>query len=225
MKINCNYVDNSIIFEDDKINVIEIENKKFFYRFVRDLYSISNGDVLEEFVCLDDNNMEINLGNKIKNINNYFELDFTSKKYGVEIIKKLVSNINDEDKDAIIMLQNRIYQKVNKQLQKFDIPLLILNDIDIVTILKNLKIEIHDYDDILNNILLLIDIEKTFNLSNILIFINLKQYLSDKELKELYKYSIYNGVKILLVDSQHYNNVNNFEKKLYIDTDLVEFVI
>lgn len=225
MKINCNYVDNSIIFEDDKINVIEIENKKFFYRFVRDLYSISNGDVLEEFVCLDDNNMEINLVNKIKIINNYFELDFTSKKYGVEIIKKLVSNINDEDKDAIIMLQNRIYQKVNKQLQKFDIPLLISNDIDIVTILKSLKIEIHDYDDILNNILLLIDIEKTFNLSNILIFINLKQYLSDKELKELYKYSIYNGVKILLVDSQHYNNVNNFEKKLYIDTDLVEFVI
>lgn len=50
MKINCNYIDNSIIFDDDKINVIEIENKKFFYRFVRDLYSISNGDVLEELV-------------------------------------------------------------------------------------------------------------------------------------------------------------------------------
>lgn len=180
---------------------------------------------MKNWYIIDNNNIEINLVNKIKIINNYFDFDFTSKKYGVEIIKKLVSNINDEDKDAIIMLQNRIYQKVNKQLQKFDIPLFISNDIDIGTVLKNLKIEIHDYDDILNNILLLIDIEKTFNLSNILIFINLKQYLSDKELKELYKYSIYNSIKILLVDSQHYNNVNNFEKKLYIDTDLVEFVI
>lgn len=225
MKINCNYIDNSIIFDDDKINVIEIENKKIFYRFVRDLYSISNGDVLEEFVYLNNNNIEINLVNKIKIINNYFDFDFTSKKYGVEIIKKLVSNINDEDKDAIIVLQNRIYQKVNKQLQKFDIPLFISNDIDIGTVLKNLKIEIKEYNNILNNLFLLIDIEKTFNLSNILIFINLKQYLSDKELKELYKYSIYNSVKILLVDSQHYNNVNNFEKKLYIDTDLVEFMI
>lgn len=224
MKINCNYIDNSIVFDDDKINVIEIENKKFFYRFVKDLYSISNGDVLEELVYLD-NNMEINLVNKIKIINNYFDFDFTSKKYGVEIIKKLVNSINDEDKDDIIMLQNRIYQKVNKQLQKFDIPLFISNDIDIGTVFKNLKIEIKEYNNILNNLFLLIDIEKTFNLSNILIFINLKQYLSDKELKELYKYSIYNSVKILLVDSQHYNNVNNFEKKLYIDTDLVEFVI
>ena len=28
MRINCNYVENSIIFEDGKINSIEIENKK-----------------------------------------------------------------------------------------------------------------------------------------------------------------------------------------------------
>lgn len=225
MRINCNYVENSIIFEDGKINSIEMENKKFFYRFVRDLYSISNGDVLEEFIFLDDNNKEISVFNKIKIFNNFFEFDFNSKKYNMEILKQLVSEINDEDKNEILNLQKKIYKKVNKQLNKYDIPLYISIDIDLEAILKELKITIKNYDDILNNLFLLIDLENILRLSNILIFINLKQYLSTEELEEFYKYAIYNNVKLILVDSQCYTSTSKYEKKLIVDNDLVEFVI
>ena len=210
MKINCNYIDNSIVFEDGKINVIELESKRFFYRFVSNLYSISNGDILEEFICLDGNNIEF---------------DFNSKKYNNEIIKQLIDNINDEDKNDIVIFQRKLYQKINRQLNRFDIPLFISNDLDIETILKGVKILVNSFDDILNNLFLLIDIEKTLNLSSILVFINLKQYLSNEELEELYKYSIYNDVKILLVDSQCYSNKSIYENKLSIDKDLVEFVL
>lgn len=225
MRINCNYVENSIIFEDGKINSIEMENKKFFYRFVRDLYSISNGDVLEEFIFLDDNNKEISVFNKIKIFNNFFEFDFNSKKYNMEILKQLVSEINDEDKNEILNLQKKIYTKVNKQLNKYDIPLYISIDIDLEAILKELKITIKNYDDILNNLFLLIDLENILRLSNILIFINLKQYLSTEELEEFYKYAIYNNVKLILVDSQCYTSTSKYEKKLIVDNDLVEFMI
>ena len=37
MKINVNYIDNELILEDNKILNIEIYNKKFFYRFIKDL--------------------------------------------------------------------------------------------------------------------------------------------------------------------------------------------
>ena len=225
MRINCNYVENSIIFEDGKINSIEMENKKIFYRFVRDLYSISNSDVLEEFIFLDDNNKEISVFNKIKIFNNFFEFDFNSKKYNMEILKQLVSEINDEDKNEILNLQKKIYTKVNKQLNKYDIPLYISIDIDLEAILKELKITIKNYDDILNNLFLLIDLENILRLSNILIFINLKQYLSLEELEEFYKYAIYNNVKLILVDSQCYTSTSKYEKKLIVDNDLVEFVI
>ena len=225
MKIKCNYIDNSIVFEDGKINAIELESKRFFYRFVSNLYSISNGDILEEFICLDGNNKEINLANRVKIFNNYFEFDFNSKKYNNEIIKQLIDNINDEDKNDIVIFQRKLYQKINRQLNRFDIPLFISNDLDIETILKGVKILVNSFDGILNNLFLLIDIEKTLNLSSILVFINLKQYLSNEELEELYKYSIYNDVKILLVDSQCYSNKSIYENKLFIDKDLVEFVL
>ena len=143
----------------------------------------------------------------------------------MEILKQLVREINDEDKNEILNLQKKIYTKVNKQLNKYDIPLYISIDIDLEAILKELKITIKNYDDILNNLFLLIDLENILKLSNILIFINLKQYLSLEELEEFYKYAIYNNVKLILVDSQCYTSISKYEKKLIVDNDLVEFVI
>ena len=46
-----------------------------------------------------------------------------------------------------------------------------------------------------------------------------------EELNELNKYSLYNNIKILLIDSQCYNSTNKFEKKLIIDRNLEEFLL
>ena len=87
------------------------------------------------------------------------------------------------------------------------------------------KLSINSKDEIIEKLLLLIDIEKIFHINKLLIFVNLKQYLTKEELKELYKYSIYNNVKILLIDSECYGTCNEFEKKLIIDENLEEFVL
>ena len=88
-----------------------------------------------------------------------------------------------------------------------------------------MKISINKTDDLLNNLLLLIDLEKVLKINEILFFINLKQYLSQEELIEFYKYAIYNEIKIVLVDSQSYGVKLDYEKKLIIDANLDEFVL
>lgn len=54
---------------------------------------------------------------------------------------------------------------------------------------------------------------------------NLKQYLNKVELIELYKYSIYNGVNIILIDSQAYGVKMEYERKLIIDNSLEEYML
>ena len=71
----------------------------------------------------------------------------------------------------------------------------------------------------------MIDINSIFNINELLVFINLKQYLTNEELKEFYKYSLYNNVKIILIDSQSYGTANEYEKKLIIDNNLDEFLL
>ena len=87
------------------------------------------------------------------------------------------------------------------------------------------KIKINCKEELLDNLLLLIDLEKELNSNNILFFVNLKQYLIKEEIKEFYKYSIYNQIKIVMIDSQSYGvNLDN-EKKLIIDDNLDEFML
>ena len=104
-------------------------------------------------------------------------------------------------------------------------PIVINESINLEDIIKLSKINIKYTVNLLENILLVIDIERILKLNSILFFINLKQYLSKDELKELYKYAIYNNIKICLIDSQSYGVNIEYEKKLIIDSDLEEFVI
>ena len=74
----------------------------------------------------------------------------------------------------------------------------------------------------LENLFCLIDLESMFNLDKLLVFVNLKLYLDKDELIELYKYSLYNNVNIILIDSVSYGVKLDYESKLIIDNNLDE---
>lgn len=224
MKINIDYLENDIEFIDGYVNVIEIENKKYFYRIINDFYKI-NEDGISDNIKLFNNINEINISNKFNVVLNYFDFEFDSKKYSNDIVKYLIQEIDAVEKNNIISQYNLLIKKVNKIVNKIDLPLLINNTIDINTIIKNIKIEIEQKEELLDNLFLLIDLEKALNTNRILIFVNLKQYLNKSELEELYKYSIYNNIKIILIDSQCYGVTLNYENKLIIDSNLDELVI
>ena len=222
MKLVIDYFDNDIELYDDKISVIEIENKKYFYRFINDLYNLSNSNYIENINLFEENKEVKN--KKINVFINFIDFDFNSKKYTNDLTKYISKNISDEDKDKLLKLYKKLSSSYNKIIRNMDLPLTLI-ETDINNIIKNIKITIDSTKDLLNNLFLLIDIEKILKTYNILFFVNLKQYLAPEELIEFYKYAIYNQINIVLVDSQSYGTKLEYEKKLIIDTDLEEFVI
>lgn len=225
MKLKINYIDNEINLTDDIINSIEIENKGYFYRLVMDLYNISNSLPIEDIIFHNDMFNEINYLGKIKLFFNYFDFEFNSKKYNSDINRYISTEIGEEKKDNIIKQFNKLIKIYNTVLNNTELPLIINSEIEIDNITKLLKINIDATQNLLTNIFLIIDLEKTLKYNNILFFINLKQYLNNEELDELYKYSIYNQVKIILIDSQAYKERLKYEKKLTIDNNLEESMI
>lgn len=224
MNMKIEYFDNIINFYHDNINVIEIENKKYFYRFVNDLYSIVNNGYTDDISFFDET-IEKNMNGKIKLFVDFFDFKFDSKKYATDISKFVNESIDAENKDALVSLYNKIVKIYNKILNDVDLPLTVETDISIETITKLVKVGIDSKNELLDNLFLLIDLEKTLKTNNLLVFVNLKQYLSKTELVELYKYSIYNNIFILLIDSQAYGGTLEYERKLIIDENLDEFVI
>ena len=100
------------------------------------------------------------------------------------------------------------------------------DNIDIINILKiyNLKIDISSYQTILEKIEFLIDLNSTLDIFNILVIPNLKIYLSNEELVELYKYSLYNNVKLLLIEKE-FNEKLEYEHILVIDEEFEDYII
>lgn len=225
MNLKINYFDNNIKIENDYIQVIEIENKKTFYRLVSDLYKIKNDEKLDEVFFYDDNNQEINMYNKVDLYVNFFDIDLNSKKNLNALNKNIINSLTDNVKEEILNNFKKLAKSFTKILSDIDLPLSLNDNITVEDIIKLLKISINKTDDLLNNLLLIIDLEKVLKINEILFFINLKQYLSQEELIEFYKYAIYNEIKIVLVDSQSYGIKLEYENKLIIDENLDEFVL
>lgn len=224
MKMKINFLDNEIKFIDGYINNIEVENKKYFFRIINNLF-LTNVEYNDEILFFDDNYKEINLTNKMNIVIDYFNIDFNNKKYLTETYKLVSEQLTEENRKKINNEYRKIVSSLKTILNKIDIPITINEELDITSLQKIFKLSINNKDEIIEKLLLLIDIEKIFHINKLLIFVNLKQYLSKEELKELYKYSIYNNVKILLIDSECYGTCNEFEKKLIIDENLEEFVL
>lgn len=225
MKLIIKYIDNDIELKENEISAIEIENKRYFYRIVKDLYDIYDNELSEDIYLIDDNNKEINISNKIKIFIDYFNFKLDSKKYTNDITKYINKVLSEETKETLLNQYKKIINLYKKELNNIDLPLVLDTDLDIENINKLIKVSIDTNKELINNLFTLIDLENIFQTKNILVFINLKQYLSKEEIEELYKYSIYNRITLLLIDSQSYGTTLTNERKLIIDENLDEFML
>lgn len=223
MNLNINFLENNIIISNEYISVLEIENKKTFYRIVNLLNKFSLGETIEEIDFYVENEEKNNI--KINLFLDYFNWNLDSKKINNELQKNIIDKLDDEYILELTKIYKKLYNTLNKMLLEVELPLEITQDFDINIFIKNMKVTLQQKNELLDNLLLIIDITNILKLNDLLIFVNLKQYLSTTELIELYKYSIYNNIKILLIDSQTYGPTLEFEKKLIVDENLDEFVL
>lgn len=224
MKIVVNFLNNQIDF-DNNIFSIEVENKVYLFRIIQEFNKINNGEISDVISVFDNKYNEINIKNKFDLYFDFFNFDINNKKIHSKIYEHIINNLSEEDNVKIINNYNKIMKIFNKELSNLNLDININEEILSDNIIKNIKIKVEQKDSLLDNILQLIDINILFKLNEFLVFINLKQYLSKIELIELYKYAVYNGVNLLLIDSYSYGPTLFNEKKLIIDNDLNEFMI
>ena len=225
MKINVNYIDNELILEDNKILNIEIYNKKFFYRFIKDLNLIENGNNIEEITSFNKQNEEITLTNKIEILSDFLDFDLYNKKYSSDFQKYIVKNSEEKNIDKIVKEYSKVYDSISNIVNLVDIPITIKNDFDFESIIKSFKFEVKFSDDLLNNLTDLLEIKISLSKEKIYVFINLKSYLNNEDLLEFYKYIFSKNINSIFIDTSKYEDLNDYVNKIIIDTDLDEFVI
>jgi CRISPR type II-A-associated protein Csn2 len=220
MKMLLSNYENDLEFDNYHINTIEILDKKAFYQFLKDINNIN----IQDNISFIEKGELVNIQSKISIIYNYINFEFDNKKIINNILDKINSNLDEKDEEEI----NKIYKKLKSIytniIKEIDLELEIEEDFSIQDISKMMKPRIVNKNNLIDNLLLLIDIESELKIDELIIFVNLKGYLDNEELTELYKYAIYKNINILLIDNNKYIT-NKFEKKLLIDEDLIEFML
>ncbi|HIT21669.1 MAG TPA: type II-A CRISPR-associated protein Csn2 [Candidatus Scybalousia intestinigallinarum] len=224
MKVRLNFLDHDIEVKNDSVFSVECENKIYFYRIVGIINALANG-YLDEALEIYDQENEVDCSNKVEVIIDYFNFDFSNKKYQAKLIDMLNHVIDSEDISRFNNEFKKIRKLVEKNLGKLDLPIVIQKDFELDSFIKVLKLSIRENKSLLDNLLLIIDIEKTFHLNYFYVFVNLKSYLSHTEINELYKYALYNQVSILMLDNDTYGTCLDNEHKIIIDENLNEFML
>lgn len=204
---------------ENNINVLVIENKKFYREIVNTLLNkldIKNGNILLS--------NETELLEPHKNLFTFYDYySFDINKYCLtKLYKKIRENTLEEYFDETNIIKHKIEEYIYKIIEDYGEYLEINGEIDIVSMLKSLDVKIKNYPEI--SIDKLIDymciISELFNIDNFC-FINLKDIFSEEELIEFYKYIRYNDFKVVLVENKK-SKILKTENIFLIDEDLCE---
>lgn len=222
MKLVHPELGNALIFEENIINVVTIENKPFFVKIVQSLMLQCSGED-GEFI-LSNENKELDISKLCTVIVDPFNFNINGKHILNKVYTQLKTlAVNEDHYLETNKLKTNLYSYFDSLLFDCDIPLVYQDDFDIVMLFKMMDIHIDptgtklidrliDYIAIMTDIL---NIECFF-------FVNLKQFLSYEELSSLYQFIQYAKVAVVLFEGSFTENKHNCEKHYIIDTDLCE---
>lgn len=228
IEINISLLENIIKFNNDRVNVLEINNKELFNKITYLLNKNINGNEEDSDILLYENNKEIGLSKNTMLIYDLYNIFSNQtkivKSFYDDVAKEYKCNYEDEE---IIKLQKGLIESIRNVLIEYDYELTYKEIIDIKDLLKVLEVKFDSeiYDKPLDNILLLIDLIDTFKICKLAIFINAKCYFSKEEMDEIYKMIIYKRINVLFIE--YYKGKDNkvYENKVVIDEDFDEFYI
>lgn len=217
-------LNNKISLEEGNINVLEIYNKKLFYNLIT-ILNKSDNDMEDNQIVLMQNDERISIGKNVFVLTDVFNIDFNSKKILNKLYSTLIENVknrqDDELENITLKLRNYLIEEINELPFEFSIK----SELELNDLLKafELKIDTICYTTIVEKIEFIIDIISTLKIATILVIPNLKIYLDENELIEIYKYSIYNNVQLLIIENSNSEELLKYEIKNIIDEEFDEF--
>lgn len=211
-----------IIFEEEKINVLVVENPTLFTKLVLDFNSQINGEDGSLILSSDDYKI-LNINKNIEFISQPALININDKRF----INKLYSILKELSLDAdnynkTMELFSAVAQHVYKLCNYADFDIELDNEFDVVNLFKSVGLKFYDKDlclaeKILDYILTVRDLIKI----NVFVIVNLKSYLDEHSIKQFEKSIIDHKINLLLLES-HQSSKNEYEKMLIIDNDLCE---
>ena len=211
MKIKIKGFENELkLNADDKCYSIQIENKRLYQSILSECI---NEDDEKQLILIDNKENCCEIEKHILFISDPYNEEVNNKKILTKIYEMISKSINENIELTTEMDKNlyKIREIMINEANEFPIEFEALDDIKISDILSlfRLKIDTKSYITIIDRINLIIEIMSIINYNLIICFFNLKSILEKEQIIEIEKYALYHDIKLLLIDVNLYDNIEN----------------
>lgn len=217
MKLTNAKFDLIIDMRENKVDVLVIENATIMSEIVEELYKQSSGE--EGNFILSENNKDLKFEKNFALIINPFAVDFNDKK----IINKLFSELSAIGNEFVVekmQINSEIGQLLEKIISDAQYNNISYNlDFDWNNLFKlyGVKIE-YECDTLLEKMIGYIKIVSGLCSIKAMCLVNIKSFLNNEEIKQLYEMAFYYKIQLLLIESCERNNIPD-ENIYIIDKD------
>lgn len=207
-----------IELKENTVAIIVIEQIDIRLPLVNGLYVQTMGKEGTWLLVENEKNYEIN--KKIDMILEPFSLDLNNKKVKNKLYLDLKNISQDYYYEWGLELNSKICNYIETLIEKMPYPIKYNEEWDIAEIFKSYNVElVEDYDSICEKLFNYIKLMNVVCGINIFIIVNIKQYLTEEQIKELYKFAMYSKLQLVLVEFNMINEKLPSEDIYIIDKD------
>ena len=214
----------SLDFVEDRISVLVVEDQSVLTNLLLELIAQINGD--DGRFLLSEDYKPIPIAKKLELVVDPLRIDFGQRKILNKIYADLTALASGENMiERTADLQNRLVAYLQSLLLSVSLPLTCVAEIDLGALLKAAGVAV----DVLSSTLVeriseYLHILTDLSLVDCFVFVNLKSYLNDDDLKAFYREVAYKKYRVLLIENYFRDTLRLYEKTVVLDSDLCEVI-
>lgn len=227
MKICFAGLENPIIIERGYVSTLRIANQTLFARICQSLLSAKGEEALEPYTIWSEDNEQISPSSAFIPIANPFNLPLKHRSLEGNLFAKLYDEtlIDESLRAKLQSINDQLNSSINSLSMQLNANYAFAIEWDLGRYLKafDFGIETSETASLLDNLIDFVDLGADMAIDEVLLFVNLKTFLSKNDLEQFFDRVIFHGIRVLLLENQHSQIYNELESKTVVDQHFIEY--
>lgn len=209
----------SITLQENKVSILTVENPEAYTWIVGDLWRQCNGQIGE--IILSEIDELLKISSKMELIFNPYGINCNERKILSKLYTEIQAHCRESLEEKFLQINSEVISLLENVFTMVSYPMNIQYEMDFEGLLKlfDAKIDIEEVD-LATYMLEYMKIKKKILKVDVFVAVNLKQFLSDEELMELYKSLWYEKIFLLILEGVETRPCISGEKRILLDYDL-----
>ncbi len=202
---------------ENTINVLVVEHPSTFRLAIEEILKQIEGR--DGLFVLSNGNENLPISKHVEMVLNPFQLDFNSRKIQNKLFQLVKTDIEENLVVELCELNVKILGFLEKALRNQPYSVEYNYELDVQSLMKTYHVGFREEElEFIEKLIEFIRIQAYLMRTSLLIFVNLKSFLSEIELIQLYKFAFYCKMNIVLLESSSKNRIDS-ESTTIIDED------